>query len=191
MNGWTRRPFQVDTDGRRRMKAVSRRTAITMALAAPAAVGRAEAQETSQADVDELIRRTEEQMRAFMAGDMTRWAALIRLSDDFTLMQPFGGPASHGFDDSPEHLAEMARYFRNGDGTLEMEKAYVSAEMVVLVFIERQRGEVGGLPSQDWSLRVTQVYRREGNRWLLAHRHADPLATRMGLEDAAALARSA
>jgi ketosteroid isomerase-like protein len=55
--------------------------------------------------------------------------------------------------------------------------------------IERQHGEVGGLPDQGWPLRVTQVYRREAGEWLLVHRHADPLVHRIGLEQAAALAR--
>jgi ketosteroid isomerase-like protein len=57
--------------------------------------------------------------------------------------------------------------------------------------IERQRGEVGGLPAQDWSLRVTQVYRRHGDVWQLVHRHADPLVRALGLERTAALARGA
>ena len=55
--------------------------------------------------------------------------------------------------------------------------------------IERQHGEVGGLPEQDWSLRVTQVYRREGSEWRLVHRHADPLVNSISLEQAAAIAR--
>ena len=66
---------------------------------------------------------------------------------------------------------------------------YGSADMIVLVTIERVRGEVGGLPEQDWSLRVTQVYRREGAEWQLVHRHADPLANGISLEQAAALGR--
>ncbi|MGO8190084.1 hypothetical protein AB9F38_35860, partial [Rhizobium leguminosarum] len=44
----------------------------------------------------------------------------------------------------------------------------------VLVMIERQHGEVGGLPDQNWSLRVTQVYRRYGSDWRLAHRVMSP-----------------
>ena len=51
------------------------------------------------------------------------------------------------------------------------------------------RVEVGGLPAQDWPLRVTLVYRRDGDEWRLAHRHADPLAAGISLEQAAAFAR--
>ena len=47
----------------------------------------------------------------------------------------------------------------------------------------------GALPEQDWSLRVTQVYRRDGSQRQLVHRHADPLVKGIGLRQAAALAR--
>ena len=70
---------------------------------------------------------------------------LVRIAPDFTLMQPFGGPASHGFDASPQRLAEMSRYFRGGKTELEVAQTYSSGDLVVLVMIERQTGEVGGL----------------------------------------------
>ena len=62
---------------------------------------------------------------------------MVELSPDFTLMQPFGGPASHGFDPSPAHLAELAAFFRGGSATLEVAQSYAVAGMVVLVFVER------------------------------------------------------
>jgi ketosteroid isomerase-like protein len=71
----------------------------------------------------------------------------------------------------------------------EVVATYDSGGLVVLVTIERVRAEVEGLPEQDWSLRVTQVFRRDGTEWRLVHRHADPLANGISLEQAAALAR--
>lgn len=68
-------------------------------------------------------------------------------------------------------------------------QAYASGDMAVLVIIERQQAEVGGLPAQDWSLRVTLVWRREGAEWQLVHRHADPIVRSISIERAAALAR--
>ena len=143
---------------------------------------------TSAATIDALIRRTEEQARAFNSGRMDRWFDLVQLTNEFTLMQPFGGPVRHGFDGSPERLAQMSRLFRNGDAKLEVAQTYISDDLIVLVFIERQHGEVHGLPVQDWSLRVTQVYRRKGREWQLAHRHADPLVREQSLQLTAALA---
>ena len=58
-----------------------------------------------------------------------------------------------------------------------------------MVVIERQHGRVGDLPDQDWSLRVTLVFRREGSEWRLVHRHADPLVRRIPFENMAQLAR--
>ena len=136
-----------------------------------------------------LIERASGKNAAFMRGDMERWSELVRIAPDFTLMQPFGGPASHGYDMSPERMAERSRYFQNGKTELEVVETYVSEGIAVLVMIERQRAEVGGLPEQDWSLRVTEVYRKNGSDWQLMHRHADPLVRRITLEQAAALAR--
>ena len=83
----------------------------------------------------------------------------------------------------------MGRFFRNGTLEQEVVQTYGSPDMVVLAVIERAHVEVGGLPAQDWPLRVTLVYRREGDEWRLAHRHADPLVAGVSLEQAAALAR--
>lgn len=140
-------------------------------------------------DVAELIQRSAESNAALMRGDIDRYLALITLTNDFTLMSPFGGTPTRGSDISSERWEAMGRFFRNGTFEQEVVQSYGSADMVVLAIIERARVEVGGLPAQDWPLRVTLVYRREGAEWRLAHRHADPLVTGVSLEQAAALAR--
>jgi ketosteroid isomerase-like protein len=136
-----------------------------------------------------LVRLQAEAASAFMRGDMTTYLDLIKHAGDYTLMAPFGGEPRRGFDESPEYKAELERYFTDGEADLELVQSYASGELAVLVVIERQHGRVGGLPDQDWSLRVTLVFRREGSGWQLVHRHADPLLNGISLEQAAAITR--
>ncbi len=88
-----------------------------------------------------------------------------------------------------ERWDAMSRFFRNGTLTQDVVQCYASPDMIVLAVIERRHVEVGTLPAQNWALRVTLVYRRERGEWKLAHRHADPLAAGITLEQAAALGR--
>lgn len=142
------------------------------------------ADETIQA----LIKLSEQSNATLMRGDIERYRELITVTDDFTLMAPFGGKPTRRVDLTDERMNAMGRFFKNGTLEQEVIAAYGSSDMVVLALIERANVEVGGLPSQPWALRVTLVYRREGDGWRLAHRHADPLVSGISLEQAAALA---
>ncbi|MFA1627673.1 nuclear transport factor 2 family protein [Rhizobium mongolense] len=139
--------------------------------------------------IAELIRQSAEANAALMCGDIDGYRALNPHSDDYVLMSPFGGPPTRGSQMTDERWEAVGRFFRNGTFEQEVIETYGSVDMAVLVIIERCRVEAGGLPSQDWPLRVTLVYRREGVEWRLAHRHADPLVNGVSLEQAAALAR--
>jgi ketosteroid isomerase-like protein len=138
-------------------------------------------------DIANLTRRTVEANTALIRGDIDGYLALIEHAKDYTLMAPFGGAPTRGFDTSSR--PEMAQFFKSGTFDQEVVATYAAGDLVVLVTIERVRAEVGGLPEQDWSLRVTQVFRREGAGWRLVHRHADPLVNGISLKQAAALAR--
>jgi ketosteroid isomerase-like protein len=139
-------------------------------------------------ELAELVQRTEEATSAFMRGDMDHYLKLTPHARGFTLMNPFGGDPAR-YEDRAPSLREAAQYFKADEAKIELVEAHAWGDTLVLVMIERQHGEVGGLPDQDWPLRVTQIYRREGSDWLVVHRHADPLVQEIGLERAAALAR--
>src|SRR6186713_2961758 len=85
------------------------RLALKAALAMPLSASAAQESmpTVSEQEVADLVRKTEARASAFMRGDMDRWSGLMRIADDFTLMQPFGGEASRGFDASPERLARL------------------------------------------------------------------------------------
>jgi ketosteroid isomerase-like protein len=143
---------------------------------------------TSQ-ELADLVELTAEAASALIRGDIRRYLTLIRHADDYTLMAPSGGEPRRGFDASEQAVEALAEYFRGGgEAELQVFESYTSGDLVVLVAVERQHGEVGGLPDQDWSLRVTLVFRREGPGWRLAHRHADPLVHEISSELMASIA---
>jgi ketosteroid isomerase-like protein len=143
----------------------------------------------TDAELAELIRRTAEAASALIGGDVRTYLTLLKHAEDFTLMDPFGGEPTRGFEPSSERLEALERFFQGGEAELKPVQSYTSGDLVVLVVIERQHGQVGGLPDQDLSLRVTWVFRREGSEWRQVHRHADPLVHGISLEQLAALAR--
>lgn len=153
--------------------------------------GPSRAQEAPAIDLAlvELVRRSGDANAALLRGDIDAYRSLITLTEDFTLMAPFGGKPSRGSDITEETWQHMGRFFKNGKLKQEVIHAYSSADIVVIALIEHGHVEVGGLPAQDWPLRVTLVYRRYGADWRLAHRHADPLVGQITLARAAALAR--
>lgn len=167
----------------------SRRTVLAAAGAALTSMNLATADAEANDPVAALIKLSEESNAALMRGDIEKYLDLITLTEDFTIMAPFGGKPTRRAEFTDERMRAMGRFFANGTLSQEVVAAYGSSDMVVLALIERARVEVGGLPSQDWALRVTLVYRREAAGWRLAHRHADPLVAGITLEQAAALAR--
>jgi hypothetical protein len=189
IRGHYRRSSVTNDIGNKKQEApgarLTRRAALAAAATLPLSVDPVSANDA----VAMLVARAAAKNAAFMRGDMARWLELVRLAPDFTLMQPFGGPASHGFDTSPARMAQRARYFQNGKTAIDLAQSYATPDMIVLVMIERQTAEVGGLPEQDWSLRVTEVYRLEETEWVLAHRHADPLVRPISLNQAARIAQ--
>jgi ketosteroid isomerase-like protein len=145
--------------------------------------------EITEQDVAALIARWSEAAQLYIDGDLRAYAAIARHAEDYTLLPPVGGDARSGFDGSDDAVEWTARTFRGGQAELEVVKTYTSGDLAVLVAVERQVGTVGDLAAQDWSLRITLVFRREGADWRLVHRHADPLAHPVNPELFAAIAR--
>jgi len=143
----------------------------------------------TQSDVDELVELMREAASAYIGGDIRRYFDLMKHADDFTLMDPFGGETSRETEVTDDRIAALEEFFRGGECELEVVETYASGDLAILVVVERQHGDVGGSPTQDWSLRATIVFRREDGVWHLVHRHADPLVHAISFEQLSALAR--
>lgn len=137
--------------------------------------------------IAELANRAAEAHSSLMRGDIGRYRSVMPVASDFTLMDPFGGRPT-GAPASDEHWQRIGRFFRDGrDARFDLIRAYHSPDLLVLVANEYAHVAVGPLAAQDWSLRVTLVFRRHNDRWQLVHRHADPLVKGVSLERAAQL----
>ena len=137
-----------------------------------------------------LVQRITEAAQALISGDIEGYATRIKHAHDYTLMSPYGGDPVRGFDDSDGALDALAQFFRGGEAKVEVVETYTSGDLAVLVVIERQHGTIGDLPEQDWSLRVTWVFRRTAESdWELVHRHADALVHAIDHERLGELAR--
>ena len=168
-------------------------TSLAVSSAAPgalAAAGRAAPlSPDAQREVQEVLQRATLGHVALMRGDLAGYREALQISDDFTLMSPFGGQPTHVSSLTEERWQGVAAFFKGGrDSTVELLQAYHSPEMITLMLREHTHVAVGALPAQHWSLRVTLVFTKQAGTWKLAHRHADPLVAGISVEQAARLA---
>jgi ketosteroid isomerase-like protein len=111
----------------------------------------------------------------FARGDATSWKALASHAGDVSLFGGGGGQAK-GWSEVGDRYSWAAAAFSGGSVKVEPLTRFVERNLAVTVALEQwnvrfsKTGQTGTL-----KLRVTHVFRREGDTWRLAHRHADPL----------------
>jgi ketosteroid isomerase-like protein len=133
---------------------------------------------TSVGGFDGAVEAFRHALDSFVKGDPQPCADFFSQRDDVTLANPLGppriGPAA-----VDAAIAEAAATLRDGvvRGCEEVSR-YSTADLGYVVQIERTDARLPG--SEDiasLALRVTMIFRREGDTWRVAHRHADPITT--------------
>jgi ketosteroid isomerase-like protein len=98
--------------------------------------------------------------------------------DDATIFGPFGGipPAGVAPRVRPGVQRELASRFGGGRGSTEVIRTIVEGDLVVVVYIDRSMVHFDVLEAEHpWTLRVTEIFRKQPDGWIRIHRHADPL----------------
>lgn len=132
----------------------------------------------SQTDFDGAVQAYRQALDAFLKGDPDPVTAFFSRRDDVTLASPLG-PPHLGPAEVDKSMADGAANFRDGSvRDFEEVSRYSTPELGYVVQIERTEARLSG--SDDvtpFALRVTLIFRREGDAWKVVHRHADPITT--------------
>lgn len=129
-------------------------------------------------DLDQVVEQYHMALDEFMKGNYEPAKQLFSQREDVTLGNPFG-PFARGWSQVVETMKRAASNYRDGEATgFDTISKYVTPDLAYVVEVERLKSKVGGREDvAPVNLRVTTIFRREDGRWMLVHRHADPITT--------------
>jgi ketosteroid isomerase-like protein len=111
---------------------------------------------------------------ALQNGKAEPFKALWSHADDITLAGGFGGTVEKGWSSISKRLDWVASQFSNGQHRQERIVTATSGDLGYVVQLEHINFRVPGQEADTKrDYRVTMIFRREGARWRIVHRHAD------------------
>jgi ketosteroid isomerase-like protein len=137
----------------------------------------------AETDFDRAVEGFRQSLDAYMKGDPGPVTAWFSRRDDVTLANPLG-PPRRGTSEVDAAIAEGASYVSDGSvrGFDEVSR-FSTGDIGYVVQLERTQAKLrGGGDVVPIALRVTMIFRREGDTWKVAHRHADPITTAREVE---------
>lgn len=120
----------------------------------------------------DALARTERAVRAVCAGDAGPFTDLWSRGDDSTLFGAFG-PAKRGWRELEPVFPWVARRYRDGELSIDYVQVCEGTDIAYTVGYERAVVSIDGHPPAASTIRVTHVYRRHDDSWMLVHRHGD------------------
>jgi ketosteroid isomerase-like protein len=133
---------------------------------------------SAQSDFDGAVEAYQAALVAFYKGDPQPVINLFSRSDDVTLANPLG-PPHRGPEEVDKAIAEAAAQISDGSirGIEEISR-YSTPDLGYVVQFERGQGRMAGSETiSPTALRVTMIFRRDGDTWRVVHRHADTILT--------------
>jgi ketosteroid isomerase-like protein len=125
-------------------------------------------------DFETFMNARQHAASAYVSGNAAPLARMVALDLPATFMCP-GGGVVHGAQAVWDRYANDARAFDEG-GASELEILEMAAGDGVAYWTGFQKAKVrmhGKPDAMPMKLRVTEVFRVEGDAWKLVHRHAD------------------
>jgi ketosteroid isomerase-like protein len=128
--------------------------------------------------LEEVVGQFHQTMNEFAKGDPEPAKAIFSHGEDVSLANPWGPPVV-GWERVSKALDSAAARFKDGRVTaVDGLTRHVTSDLAVFLDMEHWQAKLGGGDEiSSFDLRVTSIYRTEGDTWALVHRHADPITT--------------
>ena len=132
-----------------------------------------------QSGFDRAIEAFRQALDQYVKGDAGPALELVSRAEDVTLANPLG-PPTRGPENVRMAASQAAATLRDGSvlGFEEVAR-YSTADLGYVVQLERVQARFVGSDTtmHPITVRVTMIFRREGDTWRVVHRHADPITT--------------
>lgn len=127
-------------------------------------------------EFEQFMREREAASAAYVQGDPEPLSHIVAHDSPATFFPPTGGN-TQGADRVADRYEKDANAFERGSNfTFDIMQMASSDGIAYWTGYMRGQARMRGKPEPiPMTLRVTEVFRREGGAWKMVHRHADPL----------------
>ena len=129
-----------------------------------------------QHDFEQFMKQRGEIALAYINGDAAPLGEIATHHSPATFFKPSGDYRQDAEVVWSQYERDATSFERGGEGQLEILHMAASDGLAYWVGFQRATAHLRGRPEAiSFNLRVTELFRHEGNNWKLIHRHADPL----------------
>ena len=129
-------------------------------------------------DFEQFMKRREDAARAYVNGDAEPVRRISTQISPATFFHPNGDYEQGAEQVSSRYVRDAEHFESGGDSSFEVLQMAASDGIAYWVGFQRATARLKEkLEAVPMSLRITEVFRRQGDEWKLVHRHADSLAS--------------